>query len=636
MATARRIEDLEEAIRDSTDGQALKAEIMRKAGKALKEDPLLDYGDPLKTTRKTLRRLQVLGLAWLLEHDARYAARAKRELKAICELADWTPSHFLCAAEMTHATAIGYDWFHGELDAEERQACVRAIMQKGLKPGADSLASSQKAWPNQVNNWNIVCNGGLMIGALAIADTERKYAKHIFLRCLDSVPTGFRGYSPDGSWSEGPGYWSYATEYAAYLLSSLRSAIGHDFGLANLPGFRDTGFFLMHAEGSAEASGDDTKWKLFNFSDSEEERTGSWALRWLYHRFKHHDARYSIYNGVALRDAQKTPMDLLWFAREEPKAGATAGIPHNAVFRGLANVAMLRGGWSEKAAFQPWTKSSRGGVYLGVRAGANAREGGHAHLDLGGFVLDASNVRWAIDHAPREAPSEAFYADYKLPGYFDIELERRFRYYRTGTIGHNTLLVNGFNQALGVESEIIAFGELPPTLALVVLDLTPAYPDCLRVRRGFALIEGRDVLIVDELTPKQPVNVAWQMHTRAQATPGAVAELAQGGERLHVQVLEPAGTSIAVQPAEVRQPREAPNADVRKLVATLPSVAAFERLAIYLSASPAAPKLPAPLDGPLWSWIAWAEDIKHRAPKGESYSGRRDKRGYAAHRRRPT
>lgn len=617
MATPQRIADLKEAIQRSPAGQALKAEIIRKAGKALGEPPLLDYGDPLRTTRKTLRRVQYLGLAWLLDGDRRYAERARQELQAICQLPDWTPSHFLCAAEMTHAAAIGYDWFYGELDDGERAACVAAIVQKGLKPGAESLASTQKAWPNQVNNWNIVCNGGLMIGALAVAETEAEWSRKVFLRCLDSVPTGFRGYSPDGSWSEGPGYWSYATEYAAYLLSSLRSAIGHDFGLAGLPGFRDTGFFLLHAEGSA--SGTDTKWKLFNYSDSEEERTGSWALRWLYLRFKKHDPRYALYNLIALRDAQSTPMDLLWFSSDEPKDAAPADIPRNAVFRGLANVAMLRGGWGEKATFRPSSADSRGDVYLG------------------GFVLDAQNVRWAIDLAPVDAETADCAADYQLPGYFDIDLERRFRYYRTGTIGHNTLLVNGFNQALGVDTEIIAFGEKPPAVALVVMDLTAAYPDCLRVRRGFALIEGREVLIVDELTPKQPVNVVWQMHTRAQARSGRVAELTQDAKRFYVRILEPQSTEFVVQAAEVRQPREAPNKDVRRLVATLPNVALSARLAIHLSASATPPaKLPDPLGGPLWSWIAWAEDIAHRAPKGESYAGRRDKRGYAAQRRRPT
>lgn len=622
MATKEAIDRVVEAINKpgtGNAGKALKAEIIRKAGKAIGEPPLMDYGDKLKTTRKTLRRMQTLGMAWLLDKERKYADRARQELDAICKEPDWNPSHFLCTAEMTHAAAIGYDWFHGELSGPERDACAGAIVQKGLKPGLDRLSSTQKAWPTAVNNWNVVCNAGLMIGALAIADTEKEWTTKVFLRCLDSVPTGFCGYSPDGSWDEGPGYWSYATEYAAYLLSSLRSALGHEFGLAGLPGFRDTGFFRMHAEGSA--SGKETAWKLFNYSDCEEERTGSWCLRWLYLRFGE-----PLYNWVALRDAQATPMDLLWFSPDQPRD--PDGIPRNAVFRGIANVAMLRGGWRDGAAsFHPHRDDDRGDVYLAIRAGQNSRDGVHAHLDLGSFVLDAARLRWAVDLGPAEAKSEDFYSDYKLPGYFDVEHERRFRYYRTASIGHNTLLINGFNQAIDVQSEIVAFGERPQELVLVVIDLTSAYPDCLRVRRGFALINGCDVLVVDELTPKQRMNVVWQMHTPAKATRGRVSHLTQQGKEWFVRILQPDAIEFAVEPAQVRQPGEMPNADIVKLVATLPKVTRPERIAMYLSDDDVIPSpLPDPLNGPLWSWIAWAERPEHRVQKGESYYGRRKRR----------
>jgi hypothetical protein len=230
-------------------------------------------------------------------------------------------------------------------------------------------------------------------------------------------------------------------------------------------------------------------------------------------------------------------------------------------------------------------------------------ENGHGHLDLGSFVFDALQLRWASDLQPVDG-------DYLLPGYFDVDQGRRFRYYRTSTAGHNTLVVNGFNQPLGVETEIVAFGETPD-LALVVLDLTPAYPDCLRVRRGFALIKQRDVLIVDELTPKQELSVAWQMHTKAKATGGRVVTLRQDDNNVarefFVQILEPQKAEFTIEAAQGTQPGETPSEDMRKLVATLPKVAAPTRISVYLSAQSNPPAmLPEPVDGPLWAWIDWA------------------------------
>jgi hypothetical protein len=618
MATAAAIARAKRAIDGSPAGTRIRDKVIQRARDALCEPdapPPKDSPNFLNTTRELLGRLQALGMAWLFErNDLRYVERAKRELSLVCDFPDWNPSHFLDTAEMTHAVAIGYDWFYDRLTKSEKKRFAAAIIDKGLRPGWAQLTGTPKpAWPTQTTNWNIVCNAGLMIGALAVADEQDELPRKVFLRCLNSVPTGFRGYSPDGSWDEGPGYWGYATEYAAYLLSALKTAINKEFGLAHLPGFRNGGLFRLYAEGSA--LGERIRWKLFNFSDGEEERRGSWCLRWLSLRFNE-----PMFNWIALKDGQTKPMDLLWFSPKEPDSD---GIARNVVFRGGANVAMLRGGWdriSAAARFRPWAQQPDSGeVFLGIRAGANSRENAHGQLDLGSFVLDALQVRWATDIASVDA-HDGYYGDYSLPGYFDIDQGRRFRYYRTGTVGHNTLVINGFNQPLGVHTEIIGFRDASPDLVVVVVDLTAAYPDCLRLRRGFALIQGRHVLIVDEVTPKDKMTVAWQMHTKAQASPGMLARLAQKSKdgqtkEFFVRILEPKDTEFTVEEARVTQPGEAPNTDISKLAATLPGVAEPTRISVYLSAKPEAiDPLPAPLSGPLWTWLEW--------------SGKRRRRGY--------
>lgn len=609
MANAAAIQRLNDALaNDATgEGAALKAKIIGRADELLdlkaeppvewRKDGVYDQG------KEALQRLQYLGLAWLLERKNRhYVERAKLELAAVCGFPHWNPAHFLSTAILTHASAIGYDWFHDQLSADEQEACVNAILEKGLEPGLAQLRDPKARWPNRTYNWNLVCNAGLAIGALAVGTEPTGLAQEVLERCLYSVPSGLRGYSPDGSWDEGPGYWSFATEYTAYLLSALETAVGHDFGLGDLPGLCNAGRFRMHADGASRNS---QGVRLFNFSDCEEFRGGSWSMRWLALRYDRPE-----YIRVPRKGKQR-PMDLLWFSPTPPDADP---LPRNALFRGGANIAMLRGSSSDESlVFRPWRRDKGYTVYVGIRAGANSLDNDHGQLDLGSFVLDAGDLRWAIDIEPSKA-QPGYPSDYDLPGYFDMS--KRFRYYRTATIGHNTLVINRQNQPLGVETEIVAFAATPE-LALAVVDLTAAYPDCLRVRRGFALIERQHVLIVDEVTPKHRIEVAWQMHTRAKATAGTTAQLTQPGgksgtQQLFARVLEPAGVAFEIQAASVVQPGEAPNTGVCKLVATLPDFVKPARIAVHLSAESGPIALPEVLAGSLWSWIRWAR--QHHDP----------------------
>jgi len=157
---------------------------------------------------------------------------------------------------------------------------------------------------------------------------------------------------------------------------------------------------------------------------------------------------------------------------------------------------------------------------------------------------------------------------------------------------------------------------------VAVVDLTGAYPDCLRARRGFALIDGKHVLIVDEFTPKTDLTVAWQMHTRAMILPDDEAQDCvelnhpdRDGQlkRFFVRILEPSDARLRAECALVNQPKEWPHPGVCKLVATL-TRAEPTRIAVYLSPDRKPVKLKKPLNQPLWAWLDWAGE-KRRAEK---------------------
>lgn len=501
----------------------------------------------LAQSRAALRRIGTLAGLYRLDGDRRKLQRARDEMIAAAGFVDWNPSHFLDVAEMTNALAIGYDWLYADLAPEDRLAIRQAIVEKGLKPGL--AAYEAKAWwaVEGRNNWTQVCNGGLLAGALAVADEEPDIAARI----LEAVQgEGMRRrmamYAPDGGDEEGPGYWDYATTYTVFYLSALESALGSDLGWGETEGFGETGNFRVQSIGPTGLT--------FNYADASEPAGGSPQMFWLAGRYKrpeygaHERARVSRPNG------RPEIFHLLWAPRVPDDA---ATIPPTAAKFDGVDVAFLRGDWRD-----PKT------TWVAVKGGRNRAS--HAHLDLGTFVVEALGERWAVDLGPD---------DYNLPGYFG---PLRWSYFRLRTESHNTLLVNGTSQDPSGEAPLVAFSD-DSYRPFAVFDLSKAYgPAVKSARRGVALVDGKDVLIQDEVDAPD-ADVVWQMLTRARVEPvpgGAV--LHQAGRSLALRVVEPAGARLLVAPASVPPPQaQQPEASIIRIVA--PDRRAQRRFAIWLS-----------------------------------------------------
>ena len=74
----------------------------------------------LAQSRQALDVISTTAGLYRLTGDVRYAERAKKEMLAAADFADWNPSHFLDVAEMTNACGIGYDWIYSQLSPEDR------------------------------------------------------------------------------------------------------------------------------------------------------------------------------------------------------------------------------------------------------------------------------------------------------------------------------------------------------------------------------------------------------------------------------------------------------------------------------------------------------------------------------------
>lgn len=570
------LDALREAEKTDPDLQRMWAQVREGAKGYLTAEPLrheLKGPRLLAVSRACLDRVYPLALVWRWTGETAYADAAVANLKTVCAFPDWNPSHFLDVAEMTHAVAIGYDWLYDYMDEATRQEIRAGLIRHGLEEGIKAYGANAW-WATSEYNWNQVCNSGLLIGALAVAETDPQYATAIIPSAVASLPVALASYNPDGVWNEGPAYWSYATRYTAYGLAALTSALGTDFDLGAVPGLRETAWFPLLTTGPTGL--------FLNFADSGQNsrRRAMPALFWLARTYNL--PAIAAQEHALLETEPADTLHLIWYVPRPTGQNATP--PLDRVFRGSVPVALTRSAWNDPTA-----------LFAGVKGGYN--QVNHGHLDLGNFELDALGVRWA-----RDLGSD----DYNLPGYFDKKPDgKRWLYYRNISQSHNVPLIDGHGQDPSGKAEIVR-AESGENGAFAVVDLSGAYPtQSTAVLRGVASIAHRKALLVqDEFTLKTPAAVTWGMTTDAEISivDGHNATLLQDGKRLHARILSPEDGTFTKASAEQAEPQNT-NKGVSRLVATVPASGESITISILLSPEwPGEDAVPIPTVRPLGQW----------------------------------
>ncbi|MDZ4858308.1 MAG: heparinase II/III family protein [Candidatus Hydrogenedentes bacterium] len=530
---------LKAAYETDTTLQRYAAEVKEQADKALSAPPLehkLIGPRLLQVSRACLDRIYPLALAWRWTGEKQYADAVEANLLTVCAFPDWNPPHFLDTAEMTHAVAVGYDWIYDALSEGSRAKIRTALIEKGLKPGI-AIYDKGGWWTESEFNWNQVCNAGMLIGALAIAETDPQYAQSIIPRAVASLPKALRAYDPDGAWMEGPGYWSYATRYTAYGICALDTALGTDFGLSDMPGLRVTGHFPNYTTGPTGL--------FLNYADSGErsKRRPMPCMFWLAQ--KYNDSVISDAEHAVLAHGRASAEHLVWYVAPTGKEAAAPDLER--WFRSPVDIIVMRSAWNDPNA-----------LFVGVKGGYN--QVNHGHLDLGNFELDALGVRWA-----RDLGSD----DYNLPGYWDKKKGgKRWQYYRLNSASHNVPMINGKNQDENATAKILDMSGAKD-IRSVSIDLTSAYPEFSdKTTRRVALYLGsRFVQIRDEFNILKPCEIAWGMTTDAmiEIQDNGAALLTLDGKQLEAKIHKPEGASFTAESAERPTP-EKTNIGIQRLI----------------------------------------------------------------------
>lgn len=483
-----------------------------KADKALNapisEYELRDGERLLYVSREAHDNIVYPAFAYLISGERKYFERAVAEMTAVAEFADWHPTHFLDTAEMTLAVAIGYDWLYDSLNKKQKETIANAILRLGLDAANEAYEGTAEysttvfgayhnriGWKNDPSNWGLVCNGGIAAGALALmGDYETEYCADIVSKALKGIKTPMKLFAPDGAWIEGIGYWSYACNYLAYMLSSIKNTLGTNYDYTMVPGILSTANFPIYHIGPKGT---------FNFGDATESGMSAPVLFWFANELGEpslNDAKFGLmekfgYNGDIF--------DILFYNPE--LTSAELEVEKDKKFR------------ITETAISTNSSASTNANYFAIKGGTVGES--HGDLDAGSFIIDSMGERWAVDLGSDS---------YTLPGYF--EWPKRGDYYRKRAEGHSTLVLNpdgGLDQKVGGKAEITHMSA-DTYGACTVVDLSKVYiEDAKSVRRAAAMLDNRSrFMIQDEVVADNPTDVYWFMQT------GKQVEIAPDGKSL--------------------------------------------------------------------------------------------------------
>ena len=520
LATAEDFARIARLVETDPRAKQWHAELIEE-GEAMLDEPVVEYNlrdgrRLLYESRLVVDRVLTLGLLDALSNDDRYRDRIWADLEAAAGFKDWNPDHYLDVAEMAFAFGLAYDWLYDRWTPAQRKIIREAIVKHGLN-SAFRAYENNTWWTRTHINWNQVCNGSLIVAALAIAEESPEEAGRMVRLAVEALKIPMKRYAPDGGYQEGPGYWHYGTIYNVIALASLESALGADFGLGQMPGFSRTGDFPRHMTGP---SGDS-----YNFGDNSAKPVRSPAMFYLAKRF---DQPGTAVAAAELLNA--SPLALLWY---DPKGLTTdtTDLPLDAVYHS-AGAASMRSSWTDPDA---WFVAAKGG-WIGF---------GHSQMDLGSFILEQGGVRWFIDLGSD---------NYNLPGYFHSnEGDGRWAFYRNRAEGHNTLVLNPPSAPPAEHGDQPYDAVAPIKLKdkAIDIDLSEVYGE--GSRRTIKLdVDNSRTTVVDALSLDEPGEVWWFAHTKAMievAEDGRSAVLRQDGNAMCVSIHSPITAKFSVMAA---------------------------------------------------------------------------------------
>lgn len=470
-----------------------------------------------------------MDIAYRLYGERKYLDAANEALLWVCNYPDWDPPHYLDTAEMATAVAIAYDWLYDALPISTKDLVKKCLYERAIvRVLREYEKGSLGSWAKRETNWNVVCNTGMVLAALGIAEDYPKEAAVILDNAAKYMPNCLKHFAPDGVCYEGPAYWGYTTSYLTLYLKAVADNDNGKGGIAQLPGLERT---ALYQKRTLTPSG-----RLFNFGNAGADAQNSPAF-FLFSRMYNQPEVAEWYREklkLTMQDNlllhQLFFLSLPWFDNASPKK--VEKIPALEIYHNTINDIIVFNG----------NRNKKGSLFL-IAKGGEPRQA-HQHLDGGTFIVESNGVCWTEDLGAD---------DYALPGFWDGRPDgQRWKYFRNNNFSHNTLSIDHKIQYANGEA-FVCEEHTDAKQPSVKLDMTTLYKDqASSVFRTFKLLNDYTIEITDEVDLLSPQSiVSWIASTKAQVeVKENRVRLTHEGKHFYMEIIAPAGATFKTYPAK--------------------------------------------------------------------------------------
>lgn len=481
----------------------------------------------LGVARDVLSRMYALGMAYQLTDDKKYADRAYTELETVSLFSDWHPAHHLDPCEMAAAVAIGYDWMYDAFTPEQRAVIEKGMYNNCFYDAWLSYQSENSAMTNSAvatNNHNVVCNGGILMGALAMADVYPDEAYYLTSNAIRGLDLMMYHFAPYGTWYEGAHYWEYTMQYTAKMISTMQTVLGSDMGLEECEGLSTSAVSELYMQSPIG---------IYTYADSIAARIYTPEMFWLSDIYNNADVTKAVlyFTDGNISDSEDLALSLLWYDTSIKKGKIEL---ENDYFDDSQDVVVMRDSWDN---IEP--------TFVGIHAGKTKME--HSQLDGGSFIFENQGVRWAKDLGM---------GNYNSEGYWDDSPNgKRWIHFRSRAESHNTLVINPND---GPDHKVDSYAKMElkeskPRGSIVTVDMTELLEDNVTsAKRGFFFTDNRKSLVVrDEIDLRGQSDLYWFMITDADAQiDDSGATFTYNGRKMRLDyIAEGANAALSIEKA---------------------------------------------------------------------------------------
>lgn len=455
----------------------------------------------LTQSRRALERIFSCSYAYKMTGRGEYLTRVKADMQTVCSFPDWNGvPHFLDAAEMATAVAIGYDWCYYDLPLSLRRQAHRALVDFCL-----SVTGDAHDYPNMDYNWNQVCYGGVVLSALALYEKDKDISvRRIEEALVNNARTITVSYAPDGNYPEGYSYWSYGTHFQVLILAALEKIFGSTGGLDSAADLRKMSEWMLFMGGPTG--------EVFNYSDCTRRYADpQYCMWWLAWKYKDVSMLYNeqrlLSNYTESDVTRLLPMCALFSDGLDFSGTIAPPAKHLWSGKGDTPVVLVRGDWSY----------SETDTFLGIKGGM--AKVNHGHLDGGSFVFDAHGKRWAEDLMVPEYTSIENAITAAGGNFWDTgQNSMRWDVFVMTNYAHNTLTINGELHNVSGFTSLSSIID-SDTEKGGVFNMTAALGGSVSSAiRTVKLVNYKQLVVIDEITASSaPASTEWRMMTRASA-----------------------------------------------------------------------------------------------------------------------